>query len=549
MTSAEGSTSDNSCFAFTIRRQTYLDSVALMRISRSVCELDGVADAALMMATPANTAIMLNANLIGSEHRQTLDDAGPSDLLIAVRASSEPLCNSALHHAEELLDRPLTDVSSASGEEQESRPATLRLAHEQMPGANLALISVPGEFAAAEARKALIRGLNVMLFSDNVSLEDEFELKQFAVTRGLIVMGPDCGTAHIAGVPLAFANQVKSGSIGLVGASGTGLQEVMCLLDAQSLGVSHAIGVGGRDLSDKIGGLSTLQALDWLDNDAATQRIVVISKPPAARALDALIERINTIDKPVVACLIGMPVNERQAIADKLAANVQLVSSLEAAAGVPAAGVPASAAEASDPQTSDTHKKDPSTDHHNNIASLPRPGKIRGLFCGGTLCAEAQVVLQEGGCEVMSNAPIPGASAIKPDVENPLQAGDAQHVLLDLGADEFTAGKPHPMIEPQLRSDWIEQAMTMSDTSVLLLDCVLGFGSHQDPAGIIVDALKRVQPDSNQYPLAIVASVTGTEQDFQIRSRQIDKLQAAGVIVCRSNAEATRQALAAQVTA
>ena len=294
--------------------------------------------------------------------------------------------------------------------------------------------------------------------------------------------------------------------------------------------MSHAIGVGGRDLSDKIGGLSTLQALNWLENDASTQRIVVISKPPAARALSALINRINNIDKPVTACLIGLPPGDRQSVADSLAANVQLVYTLEAAAGDPAAGVPAS----SEP---------------NGIVSAPRSGKIRGLFCGGTLCAEAQVVLQEAGCEVMSNAAVPGAAAISTEVENPMLAGDSQHILLDLGADEFTAGRPHPMIEPELRSDWIEQAMTMSDTSVLLLDCVLGFGSHQDPAGVIIEALKRVQPDNNNYPLAIVASVTGTEQDFQIKSQQIEKLHNAGVIVCRSNAEATRKALQAQASA
>ena len=541
MNNVEGTdpVSANSCFAFSIRRQTYLDSVALMRISRSVCELEGVEDAALMMATPANIAIMLNANLIGAEDRSQLDDVGASDLLLAVRAGADALCKEALSHAEELLDRPLSNASSSSSEDQEFRPTTLRLAHEQFPDASLALISVPGEYAAAEARKALIRGLNVMLFSDNVSLSYELELKQFAVSQGLIVMGPDCGTAHVAGVPLAFANPVNSGSIGLVGASGTGLQEVMCLLDAQSLGISHAIGVGGRDLSDRIGGLSTLQALEWLDNDAATQRIVVISKPPAARALDALIERMNNIDKPVTACLIGLPVNDRQALADRLASNVRLVYTLEDAAGDPAAG---------------TAAKAEVNDSESTVVSSSGAGKIRGLFCGGTLCAEAQVVLQESGCDVMSNAPVPGATEIKADVENPMHSDKAQHVLLDLGADEFTAGKPHPMIEPQLRSDWIEQAMAMSDTSVLLLDCVLGFGSHQDPAGVIVEALNRVQSasngsDNNKYPTAIIASVTGTEQDFQNKSRQIEKLKNAGVVVCRSNAEATRQALQAQLKA
>ena len=266
----------------------------------------------------------------------------------------------------------------------------------------------------------------------------------------------------------------------------------------------------------------------------------MISKPPAARALDALIERMNNTDKPVTACLIGLPVSDRQAIAKRLASNVQLVYTLEGAAGVPAAGVPAATAEV---------KVGEST-----VASSSGTGKIRGLFCGGTLCAEAQVVLQESGCDVMSNAPVPGATEIKADVENPMHSDKAQHVLLDLGADEFTAGKPHPMIEPQLRSDWIEQAMAMSDTSVLLLDCVLGFGSHQDPAGVIVEALNRVQSasnssDNNKYPTAIIASVTGTEQDFQNKSRQIEKLKNAGVVVCRSNAEATRQALQAQLKA
>src|SRR5690606_14776291 len=125
----------------------------------------------------------------------------------------------------------------------------------------------PGVYAAFEAFRALENNLNVMMFSDNVTVEDEIKLKDLAVKKDLLMMGPDCGTAIINGVGLCFANKIKRGPIGLVAASGTGLQEVTVLIDQFGGGISQAIGVGGRDLSKDVMGRMTLHAINALNAD------------------------------------------------------------------------------------------------------------------------------------------------------------------------------------------------------------------------------------------------------------------------------------------
>jgi FdrA protein len=353
-----------------------------------------------------------------------------------------------------------------------------------LPNANLALISVPGEFAAAEARRALERGLNVMVFSDNVPLAEEVALKSLALQKGLLMMGPDCGTALIAGTPIAFANAVPRGDIGIVSASGTGLQEVSCLLARRGRGVSHGIGVGGRDLSQAVGGRMTLAAMDALEADPATKRIIVISKPPAPSVTKKIKARAKRSKKPVTLCLLG--------------AKDESVRTLEAAAGFASPGK----------------------------IKVKAKGSIRGLFCGGTLCAEAQIVLMDHGLKVSSNAPVPGSRSAAP------------HRLLDLGADEYTRGHPHPMIEPELRNAHIARALREKGVGVILLDVVIGYGAHADPAGLIADVVR------NSRKL-VIASVTGTEGDPQVYSLQVKKLRAAGVIVAASNAAAARLAASA----
>lgn len=485
-----------------VRRGVYLDSVALMRIAQSVRSLAGVEECGLMMATPANKRILAEAGVLAAEG----ESAGPSDIVLAVRARDALLADAALAEARHLLDKPRV---SSTGDDS-WRPRTLRVALQVAPAANLALISVPGAFAAAEARKALNAGLNVMMFSDNVSVADEVALKQEARARGLLMMGPDCGTAIIGGVPLAFANVVTRGDIGIIGASGTGIQEVSCLVSNNGGGISHAIGTGGRDLKSDVGGITTLMALDLLDRDPGTRHIVVISKPPAADVAARVLDRIGRSRKSFTICFIGaeglaVPGNAKFAPSLKAAAELALGKAL--------------------PQETTAE-----------IAKPRAPG-IRGLFAGGTLCAEAQLVLLRKGLSVSSNAAVPGALDIADET-----AGT--HRLLDLGADEYTQGRPHPMIEPAVRDAELARAIADDSVGILLVDLVLGYGAHADPAGRFRDAWLRLTIGNRNRPL-IVASITGTEGDPQHLAQQRDILSGIAT-VCGSNADAAE--LAAQLS-
>ena len=481
-----------------IRKGLYLDSVALMRAARAIAALPGVEEAGMMMGTPANKEILREAGVLDEAGAQ----AGPGDLVIAVRVRDADAAAAAMTEARRLLDQPRrSEAGDASWQ-----PRTLRGAVEQMPDANLALISVPGDFAVAEARKGLRRGLNVMIFSDNVPLGQEIALKREARDLGLLVMGPDCGTAIIGGVPLAFANSVPRGDVGIVGASGTGIQEVSCLIANGGRGISHAIGTGGRDLTQEVGGITTFAAIDLLDKDPATRHIVLISKPPAPEVAKQVLARVGKSAKPFTLCLIGSrpdaapPANVR--FAGTLAEAAEAVLGRKLAAYQGALPKPASAAKL-----------------------------IRGLFCGGTLCSEAQMILQRSGLDVVSNVPVPGAER--------LGAKRNAHMMIDLGDDEFTRGRPHPMIEPATRDAPLAEALADETVGVVVLDVVLGWGSHPDPAGQLVRALGNW---AGTGPM-IVASVVGTEADPQVRSSQVRKLADAGIILAASNASATEIAL------
>jgi succinyl-CoA synthetase alpha subunit len=476
-----------------VRAGFFLDSVALMRISRSVIGLDGVEEAALMMATPANKEIMANAGLLAAEGQA----ATGGDLVLGVRAVDEAAATAALAKASELLAAPKGGAGQASS----WQPRSIRAAIATLSDANLALISVPGDFAAAESRKAIQRGLHTMIFSDNVSIEDERALKHEARERGLLVMGPDCGTAIIGGVPLAFANVVPRGNIGIIGASGTGTQEVSCLIAQRGGGISHAIGVGGRDLKEEIGGITTLMAMQALEADTGTEHIILISKPPAPVVAARIVEQIAASAKTYTVCLIGgktmaLPGNARQ------------VSTLKDAAGAP----------------------------DFDFAALVRPlsagrSGAKGLFCGGTLAAEAQAIFRHAGEAVSSNAPIPGVAN--------LETANQGHPMIDLGADEYTRGRPHPMIDPAVRDDIFVEALADPGLGLILLDVVIGYGADKDPAGRVAQCLA----DATAERPLVVASVTGTDDDPQNRAVQIAKLMAAGVLVASSNADAAALAV------
>lgn len=479
-----------------VRRGAYFDSVALMRIAAAIKAMPGIEECGLLMATPANRRILADAAVL-SERGEA---AEPGDLVIALRARDEAAAHNALEEARRLIDQPKQQQTDAAT----WAPRTIRSALPLLPAANLVLISVPGAYATAEAMKAIRRGLNVMMFSDNVPVADEVELKRAARAAGVLMMGPDCGTAILSGAPLGFANAVGRGEIGIIGASGTGIQEVSCLVSNAGGGISQAIGTGGRDLKAEVGGITTLMAIDLLDVDPATRHIVLVSKPPDADTAHTILARVARSAKRFTICFIGgdgrgMP------------ANALTAPTLEAAAHA-ALGrdAPCEAA----------------------VGARPGRGVIRGLFAGGTLCAEAQVVLREAGLALASNAGI-GEVASMADA-----AG--RHTLIDLGDDAYTLGRPHPMIEPAVRDAALADALADPACAVILLDCVLGYGSHADPAGHIV---RQLAGSASRRP-AIVASVTGTEQDLQRRSAQVRTLETAGVRVALSNAAAARSAVA-----
>jgi FdrA protein len=473
-----------------VRRGYYADSVALMRVSRGVAALPGVEAASLMIGTPSNKALLRDSGLLAKAGQ----GAQPDDLVIAVRAKSAAAAGAAIEQAGRLLEaRP-----ALRGADGFPRSRAFAAASAALPEANLALVSVPGAFAAAEARRALESGLHVMIFSDNVPVADEVALKRLALAKGLLMMGPDCGTSIIGGAPLAFANAVPRGDIGIISASGTGLQEVSSLLARAGRGVSQAIGVGGRDLKDEVGGLMSLAALEALDADPATRHIVIISKPPSAKVARKLLARVGRSRKPVTVCLLG---------ARNRGFAPTLLAAAERAAG----------------KRIRATRKTP-------VAR--RKGWIRGLFCGGTLCAEAQLVLQEAGLQVRSNSPVPGAGESKGKA--------AGHVLLDLGDDEYTQGRPHPMIDPELRNRMLGEALADPRVGVVLLDVVIGYGAHADPAGLVAAEMRRARRPG----ALVIASVTGTEDDPQVYSRQVAVLREAGVLVAGSNAEAAAVAAA-----
>jgi succinyl-CoA synthetase alpha subunit len=507
-----------------VERGRYFDSVFLMRISRELEAIPGVRRAVVAMGTPANLAALasvgfkLTAQVVGPQ-------AGPSplagpqaglradDLVTAIDAETPNAFAAAKQRLAELLT-----VGTDGGEKNEDRPATLDEALTVDAAANLALISVPGPYAAAEARRALRRGLHVMLFSDNVSVEDEIALKDEAAARGLLVMGPDCGTAILNGVPLGFANVVRRGSIGLAGASGTGIQEVSSLIDRLGGGISQAIGTGGRDLSEAVGGGSTLAAIGLLAGDPETTVLVVVSKAPAKSVADRVVARLRDVGKPAVVQFVG-------ALPRSPEGQVLFADTLDDAARAACrlVGVPVPQ-EPGRPTLPQAHFQP-------ELRRGLRP--LRGLFCGGTLAQEAWVALRRGGLEVRSNVAVDPALKVKPGDEV------RGHVIWDLGDDAFTVGKPHPMIEPALRDDLVAAALGDQDVGVVLVDCVLGYGAHADPAGSLAVAVAR---QAGQRP-AVIASITGTERDPQSYREQRRTLEAAGIFVLDSNAAAARFAL------
>ncbi len=482
----------------TVKRNAYQDSLRLMQVSTALGRIAGVDAVSVMMGTPANKEVLRAAGLLADE----LDGAGPSDLVIAADVVDAAVGEAVVAKANAMLTHQARESRQSGLRTARSLERAVSIVGEP----NLALVSIPGEYVASETRRLLDRGIHAFIFSDNVSVEDEVALKLAARDRGLLVMGPDCGTASLAGLPIAFANEVHDGSIGLVGASGTGLQAVMVQIDRLGGGVSHAIGLGGRDLGAEVGGISCLQALRALDDDARTRTVVLISKPPAPAVRDDVISVAQTLSKPVVAHLVG---DRPQREVD---GNVHYARTLEEAARIAVA------------LAGPTGARD--------VTLRPEQRWIKALYTGGSLAAEAAALL----------------SAATGDGEhgNGYVMKSGGHEVIDLGDDRYTRGRVHPMIDPTLRTERIPAVFADPENAVLLLDVVLGHGSATDPAGplasVIADGLARLRAEGRD--IAVIASVCGTERDPQSLDAQTAALERAGVVVLGDNAAATRHAVA-----
>ncbi len=500
----------------------YRDSVALMQISSKMCDLPGVIQASAIMATEANIALLVGAGLID----KTIEPA-PNDLLITIQGKDEKSLMAAFDQAEASLSGGQPENSNSA--DTNLSPRSIEMALDEFSEANLALISCPGEYAGAEARKALLLGLDVMIFSDNVPVEDEVALKQLAAETGKLVMGPDCGTAIINGVPLGFANVVTRGDIGIVAASGTGLQQVSCLIDQLGCGISQAIGTGGRDLNAKVGGLSILKGLAMLADDENTAVITLISKPPAREIAEKVLALAAESGKPVVVNFLGA---DADALRGK---NIFPAGTLEQAAHM---AVHLSKGNKPSEKTLPRHNLDEA-----ELRGLLSPLSdsqtyVRGLYSGGTFSYEAMLLLEKEIGPVNSSTPLRAGHKLN-DIWT-----STGNTILDLGDDLFTRGRPHPMIDHRLRNDRILKEARDPETAVILLDVVIGYGSHGDPAGSMSDSIRAAREAAVKTGCCpiFIAFVCGTEKDPQNLVGQEKKLRDAGAIVVGSNAQAVRLA-------
>ncbi len=485
------------------RPGVYADSVTLLGVSAQAQAIDGVRAAMVAMATELNLGLLSGLGLAAPT------EVGPHDLLIAIKADDNDALTAALAAVDAALRTGAAkrgDVAAASAQ----RPLTTASALAQA-GPGIALVSVPGRYALAEAIDALNAGCDVMIFSDNVPIEHEIAIKDLAAERGLLVLGPDCGTAIIGGVGLGFANAIRPGQVGLVAASGTGAQQLSCLLDRGGAGCSAILGVGGRDLSAAVAGRSARAALTRLDRDPGIELIVLASKPPAAQVATDLRAFAATLATPVRFALIGPGQPDLTATAEAVLAAI----------GLPVPQWP------SWPPVA---------------AGAGRlTGALRGLFTGGTLCDEAMVIAAERLGDLYSNVPL--RSELRVDALDPLPPGDqrspgARHVMIDFGADELTAGRPHPMIDQRLRLARLTAEAADPATAVIMLDVVLGYGANADPAAELAPVIRSGL--AGRADLAVIASVIGTEADPQGLTGQVTALTEAGAQVFVSNAQAAR---------
>ena len=491
-----------------IRSGAYYDSAFLMNVQRLLAGLANVEDAGVVMGTEGNKELLAHINLLSPE----INSAKPDDLVVVVRAATETDAAAAIGKLDELLTK--RKIASSG----EYRPQSIENANQILPDSSWVLVSVAGRYAAGVAREALRYGKHVFLFSDNVPVEEEISLKQMASEKGLLVMGPDCGTAIIRGIGLGFANKVRFGPIGIVAAAGTGLQQVSSRIHQMGGGVSYGIGTGGRDMTEKVGAVTFLMGLDALSRDPETKVIVLVSKPPAPKVAEEVLKSAKKAGKPVVVCFVGRPVSAFQL------ENLYLAVSLDDAARIAVELVNKSQFEI--PAV-------PKLDHF-----APGQRYLRGLFSGGTLAYEAQYILESYISKMWANAPLRKENKLANSLVS------QEHTIVDMGEDEFTVGRLHPMMDNDLRIRRLLEEANDPSVAVIMLDVVIGYGSHPNPASELAPAIVKARALAQKQGryLEVAAVVTGTDEDPQNFQEQIHLLQDAGAWVSASNEDMVRYA-------
>ena len=494
-----------------VKKGSYQDSVVLMLLTNEISTIEGVKKVSIMMATPANKDIFKQSGLDTEE----LMAATANDMVVVADVDDEAMLDVIMENVEAFLKKQSTSNNASKGSESVK---SWDKALDKLPDANLAVISIPGAYAALEADRALDQGLNVFMFSDNVTIEDEKALKEKAHAKGLSVMGPDCGTGIIQGVPIAFTNSVSKGSIGIIGASGTGIQELTTIIDRLGEGVNNAIGTGGRDLSTTVGGITMMDMIDAMEKDETVKVLIVISKPPAQAVREKISARLSGFSKPVITLFLGEKPEyheENFYHTYTLDEAARLAVSLVRGKEVPEATV--------DVDESEFYKAEDNK-------------TIKAYYSGGTLANEAAMLIKDA-----LNVTDPPE-----DIEGYMLQLDG-NIVVDLGDDAYTQGKPHPMIDPAKRIECMQEAVDDESTGVILLDIMLGYGSHPDMAGALLPTIKELQAkaDAANRKVFFVATVCGTRRDYQGYDEAVNKLKDAGVIVCENNKLACQTAIRA----
>ena len=499
---------------YTIRKNQYYDSVFLMGINKKLSDNPGVSQTAVLMGTEKNKELLLDIGFAADE----IAAAGANDLIVGVIGETKSIVDTLLADLDQLFNAEIGEITHEKWHRFEE-------GLEYQPDSNLAVISIPGEFVYREALKALEAGLHVFIFSSNVPLEEEKALKEIAAEKGLLVMGPDCGTSLIAGRGIGFANAVRKGSIGVIGASGTGLQEFTCQIHNIGMGISHAIGTGTNDVSDEIGGITSFLAIETLEFDPSTDVITFISKSPGKEFQQALIKRFEVSSKPVVCCFLGAESSPEQSSKLKFASTIDdaVAWVRHLTTGDPVSGT----GTLTDEELSWIGAE---------VGKFSEDQRyLRGIFAGGTFTYQSQKIFQAQGVEVYSNAPL------KPEfrLEDPDQS--IKTSIVDMGDEFYTLGRPHPMIDGTLRKERILAEGNDPQVAILFMDFILGYNSSPDPVGELLDAIGRVQQTFQQKGshLAVVASICGTEDDAQDLNLQSQLLRDQGAYVFLSNSKAS----------